>query len=308
MPGASTVHHDSRRQLDQQQQPAADDRRRPPDRQQDDQHRPARVGRADSGSAFSNRGVDFTNRAADLNPEDIEIARRCSRDPRPRRSTASTRRTAPSSSRRSAARPAPADGVQQQLPLRDAACEAEDPAACTAPRARRTASSARFGYFGAPYAPGTKFYDNIDGFFQTAMTQKHNLSFSGGAPDNSINYRLATSSTKQRATFRNASYVATERHRRVEGAGQRWLKADLSMAYTYATNDQPFKGDGGPLIGLLVVAADRQREGLAHARRHAPPHHGTARSAPRSTIRTSTSRRTRSTRRTTASSRTSASC
>ena len=31
-----------------------------------------------------------------------------------------------------------------------------------------------------------------------------------------------------------------------------WLNADLSMAYSYDTNDQSFKGDGGPLIGLLI--------------------------------------------------------
>ncbi|HLE55943.1 MAG TPA: TonB-dependent receptor, partial [Rhodothermia bacterium] len=32
----------------------------------------------------------------------------------------------------------------------------------------------------------------------------------------------------------------------------RWLTADLSMIYSYTTNDQPWKGDNGPLLGLLL--------------------------------------------------------
>ena len=63
-------------------------------------------------------------------------------------------------------------------------------------------SFSEFLYFGAPYAPGTVFYDNIDGFFQTAMTQTHNLSFSGATPDDKINYRLATSKDSRRASSR----------------------------------------------------------------------------------------------------------
>jgi len=50
-----------------------------------------------------------------------------------------------------------------------------------------------FQYFGAPYAPGTQFYDNVSGFLRTGFSQKHSLSFSGATADNSINYRLATS-------------------------------------------------------------------------------------------------------------------
>ena len=30
-------------------------------------------------------------------------------------------------------------------------------------------------YWGEPYEPGTQFYNNVDGFFQTALTQRRNL-------------------------------------------------------------------------------------------------------------------------------------
>ncbi len=37
-----------------------------------------------------------------------------------------------------------------------------------------------------------------------------------------------------------------------QGDVNSWLKADLSMGYTNSTNDQTYKGDNGPLLGLLV--------------------------------------------------------
>ena len=47
--------------------------------------------------------------------------------------------------------------------------------------------STTFLYFGAPYADTTKLYNNVAGYFRNALTQKHNLSFSGAAADNRIN-------------------------------------------------------------------------------------------------------------------------
>ncbi|HEX6575840.1 MAG TPA: TonB-dependent receptor, partial [Gemmatimonadaceae bacterium] len=85
-----------------------------------------------------------------------------------------------------------------------------------------------------------------------ALTQKHNLAFSGAAPDNRINYRVSTSLTNQEGVIPNSKYDRVN----VTGASQaqvtKWLSADLSMGYTYANNKQSFKGAGGPLIGLLV--------------------------------------------------------
>ena len=62
-------------------------------------------------------------------------------------------------------------------------------------RASDTCSSSK----SLAWAPGTQFYDNVDGFFETALTQKHNLSFSGATADSRVNYRLATSITRESA-------------------------------------------------------------------------------------------------------------
>lgn len=109
-----------------------------------------------------------------------------------------------------------------------------------------------FNYWGTPYPAGTTFYDNIDGFFRTALTQNHNLSFSGAAPDNRVNYRVAVGVDKQAGIIPNSDYGRVTLTGASQAVVTTWLKADLSMTYSYTTNDQPYRGTNGPLIGLLL--------------------------------------------------------
>ncbi|HUQ48385.1 MAG TPA: SusC/RagA family TonB-linked outer membrane protein [Gemmatimonadaceae bacterium] len=215
-----------------------------------------------SQTAFSNRGVDFTNRAADLNPEDIEslvvlkgpeASALYGIDAANGAIVITTKRGK-----------AGTGGIEYSNSFRMESTRAR-------PEVQHVyqpsgVGSTTFQYFGAPYPAGTTFYDNVDGFFQTALTQKHNLSFSGASPDNKINYRLATSATNQEGVIPNNKY---DRYN-VTGASQaqvkKWLNVDLSMGYTYAENRQSFKGDGGPLIGLLVwPATDNAKDYLSAA-------------------------------------------
>ena len=112
-----------------------------------------------------------------------------------------------------------------------------------------TLSSAYYEYFGPAYPAGTQLYDNVKNFFQDGFTQKHNLSFSGGT--DRTNYRFATSYTGQNGVVPKSTYDRIN----VTGASQsiinKWLKADLTMSYEYANNNQPLKGAVGPLLGLL---------------------------------------------------------
>lgn len=201
-----------------------------------------------SQTAFSNRGVDFTNRSADLNPEDIEslvvlkgpeAAALYGIDAANGAIVITTKRGK-----------AGQGGIDYSNSFRVENTRAR-------PEIQQvygpsTVGSSTFLYYGEPYPEGTQFYDNVDGFFQTALTQKHNIAFSGAAPDNSSNYRLASSFTNQQGVVPNSLYDKIN----LTGASQAqinpWLKVDLTMGYTYAKNDQSFKGVGGPLIGLLV--------------------------------------------------------
>lgn len=197
-------------------------------------------------TAFANRGVDFTNRAADLNPDDIEsltvlkgpeASALYGIDAANGAIVITTKRGR-----------AGTGGFEYSSSIKMESTR-------DVPELQRTyglTGTGEFRYFGAPYAAGTKFYDNIDGFFRTALTQRHNLSFSGAAPDNKINYRVALSGDKQEGVVPNSDYSRLNLTGASQSQVNRWLRADLSMQYAMANNNQAYKGDNGPLIGLLL--------------------------------------------------------
>ncbi|MBA3656965.1 MAG: TonB-dependent receptor plug domain-containing protein, partial [Gemmatimonadaceae bacterium] len=155
-----------------------------------------------STTAFSNRGVDFTNRSADLNPEDIEnlvvlkgpeASALYGIDAANGAIVITTKRGKPGRG-----------NIEYSNSFRMESTRAR-------PEIQRVYApsvngGSTFLYFGEPYAAGTTFYDNVAGFFQTAVTKKNNLSFSGAAPDNRMNYRLATSVTNQTGVVPNNLY------------------------------------------------------------------------------------------------------
>ncbi|HEX6627487.1 MAG TPA: SusC/RagA family TonB-linked outer membrane protein [Gemmatimonadaceae bacterium] len=204
-------------------------------------------------SAFSNRSVDFTNRAADLNPEDIESITVLKG---PEAAALYGIDAASGAIVITTKRGRVGGGFQYSNSLRFESTRAKPElqkiwgpsGVLTSP----FAATNSFAYFGAPYAPGTKFYDNIDGFLRTGKAATHNLSFSGATADDRINYRLATSFDRQEGVVPSSDYNRVN----VTGASQAqinsWLNTDLSMAYTTSTNNQVYKGEIGPLMGLMT--------------------------------------------------------
>ena len=203
-----------------------------------------------SNTAFSNRGVDFTNRAADLNPDDIatltvlkgpEAAGLYGIDAANGAIVITTKRGRAGG------------GWQYNNSFRIERTRAQpELQRVYGPTTVTGGVLGSFQYFGAPYSAGTVFYDNIGGFLRTGTTTTNNLSFSGAASDNRVNYRLGTSVDKQSGVVPNSGYSRIN----VTGASQAqitpWLNTDLSMAYTYDNNDQVYKGTLGPLIDLMV--------------------------------------------------------
>lgn len=197
-------------------------------------------------TAFANRGVDFTNRAADLNPDDIESL---------------TVLKGPEASALYGIDAANGAIVITTKRGRSGTGGFEYSSSIKmestrdVPELQRVyglTGTGEFRYFGAPYAAGTTFYNNIDGFFRTALTQRHNLAFSGAAPDNRINYRVALSGDKQEGVVPNSDYSRLNLTGASQSQVNRWLRADLSMQYAMANNNQAYKGDNGPLMGLLL--------------------------------------------------------
>jgi TonB-linked SusC/RagA family outer membrane protein len=199
-------------------------------------------------TAFSNRGVDFTNRAADLNPEDIEtvVVLKGAEASALYGIDAANGAIVVTTKRGKAG----VGGLEYSNSFRiDKTRDNPEVQRVYSPSAVGTTT---FLYFGAPYPDTTHFYDNVSGFFRTGVTQRHNLSFSGASQDSRVNYRVATSLLKEEGVVPNSELNQINVTGSSGAQVSRWLRADLSMAYTHVTNDQPYKGVGGPLIGLLV--------------------------------------------------------
>jgi len=204
-------------------------------------------------TAFSNRSVDFTNRAADLNPEDIESITVLKG---PEAAALYGIDAANGAIVVTTKRGKIGGGFSYSNSFRFEKTKAElDLQRIWGPSgslASPFAATNSFSYFGAPYAPGTTFYDNVGSFLKTGKTLTNNLSFSGATADSRINYRLATSFDNQTGIIPTSDY----RRVNVTGASQAqinsWLNTDLSMGYAYSTNDQVYKGEIGPLMGLFT--------------------------------------------------------
>ena len=203
-----------------------------------------------SVTAFSNRGLDFTNRGADLNPEDIETMTVLKG---PEAAALYGIDAANGAIVITTKRGKSGGGFEYNNSFRIESTRARP--ATQHVFGPSGVGSTTFLYFGAPYPDNTTFYDNIQGFFRTAHTQKHNLAFSGAAVDNRLNYRLSTGITNQQGVIPGSDYRRVNLTGASQGQVTRWLSADLSMNYSYSNNDQIFKGDGGPLLGLLVWPA-----------------------------------------------------
>ena len=204
-----------------------------------------------AATALSNRGLDFTNRAADVNSEDIEslvvlkgpeAAALYGIDAANGAIVITTKRGRPG-----------VGGFEYSNRFRlDNTRSRPSTQRTYGPTSDAGDLLGSFSYFGSPYPAATTFYDNVDGFFQSALSQQHNLTFSGASPDSRVNYRVALGALSQGSVVPNSALTRIN----LTGAGgaqvTRWLKTDLSMAYTQADNDQALKGTNGPLLGLLL--------------------------------------------------------
>ncbi|HEY9428931.1 MAG TPA: SusC/RagA family TonB-linked outer membrane protein [Gemmatimonadaceae bacterium] len=201
-----------------------------------------------SNVAFDNRGVDFTNRGADINPNDIESITVLKG---PEAAALYGIDAANGAIVITTKRGKAGGGLEYSNSFRIETPRAK-PEIQHVYGPQTDLGSESFIYFGDKYPAGTKFYDNVDNFFQTALTQNHNLSFSGATTDGKINYRLATGLTKQKGVVPTSGYDRVNVTAASQGQVTDWLNVDLSTIYSYADNDQPFKGAGGPLLGLLA--------------------------------------------------------
>ena len=105
-------------------------------------------------------------------------------------------------------------------------------------------------YFGPRIPAGTQFYDNIHHFFRTGIRQTHNLSFSGG--NNQITYRLSSSYLDDQGVVPNTDYKRINVALRVNARISSKLSTDASISYIQADNTKAEKGPTSFLLGLYL--------------------------------------------------------
>ena len=211
-----------------------------------------------SSTAFNNRGIDFTNRAADIDPNDIETitvlkgpeaAALYGIDAANGAVVITTKRGVPGVNSFQYSNSVRVQNVRG-FPTLQRTYQPNSTLLISG------SGSGSYTYFGAPYPSGTQFFDNMSGFFRTGLTQTHNIAFSGGSPDARLTYRIASGIDRTQGVIPNSRYNRVNLTGASTGRVTSWLTADLSMLYANAVNDQPMKGDDGPLVGLLTWPAN----------------------------------------------------
>ena len=209
-----------------------------------------------SALAFSNRNVDFTNRAADINPEDIESL---------------TVLKGPEASALYGIDAANGAIVITTKRGRNGSggFDYSNSFSVVQVRAQPDIQNT-YGPSGTLSISGSGYGSYV--YFGSAVSRQHphatttSATSSRRAPRRSTTCRSAAATADNRLTYRISGFVDQAGRRHSEHRAEqdqpdgslarvqvtRWLTADLSMIYTYANNDKAYKGDDSPLIGLLA--------------------------------------------------------
>ncbi|MEJ7557125.1 MAG: SusC/RagA family TonB-linked outer membrane protein [Pedobacter sp.] len=101
---------------------------------------------------------------------------------------------------------------------------------------------------GPVFLPGTKLYDNIDAFFQDGFTQKHNLSVDGGTEK--FTYRWSNEYSDTKGTVPTTTYKRLSSRLTGTAVVSPLLKLTTTFNYINTTNDKVNKGANGFLLSL----------------------------------------------------------
>ena len=144
-----------------------------------------------TATSFENRGVDFTNRAADINPEDIESITVLKG---PEASALYGIEAASGAVVITTKRGKAGDGrINYSFNSRFSKITSLPERQMKYDRGLNGYSdegTEELYYFGSEFPAGTKFYDNIGNFFDNAFMQKHNITATGGSEN--VQYRVSS--------------------------------------------------------------------------------------------------------------------
>ena len=122
-----------------------------------------------------------------------------------------------------------------------------------APGTNGNPSSTTFTAFGPAYPPLTKIYDNVHHFFKTGFAQTHNLSVGFGKKN--VGFRFSGSYFDEDGVVPENSLRKVNLKVSNTTRIGKYIDITPSIAYTNAVNDKPIRGSGGYLLDLFAWPA-----------------------------------------------------
>ena len=105
-------------------------------------------------------------------------------------------------------------------------------------------------FFGPAYEPGLPIYDNIHNFFRTGFSQKHNVAIEGGNANTS--YRWSNEYSDNNGTIPNTRYKRFSSRLTATVVVSPILSVTTTLNYINIFNRKANKGDKGYLMALLT--------------------------------------------------------
>jgi len=111
-----------------------------------------------------------------------------------------------------------------------------------------------FSYFGPAYGSDVNTYDNLHNFFQTGFSQTHNVTLEYGKKN--VTWRMSTSAFDQKGVVPNNNF--TKYNFRLASTVKIGKYVDVAPSFSYirSTNDKPLRGAGSYLLNLMVWPVD----------------------------------------------------
>lgn len=196
----------------------------------------------------ANRNTDYTNRMADLNPNDIESIT-VLKGPE---ATALYGSLASSGAIVITTKKAKSDklAVQYDNSFRlQSVTRFPDVYDAYQPGTNGVAQNV-FRYFGPAYEPGTKLYDNKDAFFRTGFSQTHNLGLDFGIKGSM--FRFSASYFDQKGVVPENDYQRITLRLSNTTKFGKYVDITPSLTYTTADNKKVMRSTGGFMIGMFI--------------------------------------------------------
>jgi TonB-linked SusC/RagA family outer membrane protein len=111
-----------------------------------------------------------------------------------------------------------------------------------------------FAYFGPEFSQTTKTYDNLHNFFQTSLSQTHNLSMDYGIKNHTV--RFSTSLTDENSPVPTNNYKKQNFRIVTNHKIGKTLEISPSLSIVNSTNDKPLRGVSGYLLSMLAWPVD----------------------------------------------------